>query len=216
MSEQQRPQLLAMLGKLTEFGNAFRALSVEDMQWIFQNTKDAIALFVVTVKNRTEKITEPLFEFVTSFQVPGAKEFVAKEKFVVDRSEKARVRISCTGPTFKRVMLSLVERNIEPCELKLSKLRRSSFDLPQNGAELGTIAGLGGLDVARLLLQQFYEMLAYKQATGNLTWTVGYIRDNDGVLWAVDAYWRDDGWGVGADSVGNPSPWGVGCGFVSR
>ncbi len=51
MTEQQIPKLA---GALVEHQNAFSILSVEDGQWVIQNTVAAIGLFAEAVRNRPE------------------------------------------------------------------------------------------------------------------------------------------------------------------
>jgi len=167
---------------------------------------------------KAAKPVDTLFEFVASFKTSETKEFVAKEKYVIDTSENARVRISYLGPNFNAHLLSKVERNVGAAELNLQKLRRASIDLPKNAEEPGTIAGLGGLEKAGTCLCEFFEALAYKQSLGDFSWLVGFIRDADdnNVLWAVNALWNDVGWLVGAHSPSDPDGWNAGYEFVSR
>ena len=160
--------------------------------------------------------SNPLLTFVGTFKAPGAKEFVAAKNYVVDTSERARVRISYLGDNFKKTMLPKVERDVAERDLTLSKLTRYQHDLPMSDEEPGTIAGLGGLSKAETTLCEFYETLAHKQTIRDFTWTVGYIRDKDGMLSTVYAYWHGDGWGVGACSVSSPDSWNAGSEFVSR
>ena len=187
MAEQRKIPKLA--GVIVEHQEHFAALSDEDAQWAIQNTVFAIGYFCDALKNRAHKAVKNLFEFVCAFRTPGAKEFVAKKKFVRDTSESARVRISLLGETFNRVMLPLVERDVPEEDLKLQKLLKYSYDLPQDEENLGTIAGLGGVQKARISLCAFYETLAHKQAARDFSWVVGYVQDDNFVLWAGHAYW---------------------------
>lgn len=163
---------------------------------------------------------EPLFTFAGRFRTEGTKEFVAKKSFVVDTSEEARVKISYIGNNLKKYLLPLVERDIAPSDLVLSRLTRGQHDLPLDDENPGTIAGLGGTSKAVTGLYEFNETLAHKQAMGDLTWTVGYVRvkDEDGntVLWAVRARWYVFGWSVEALSVSYPDGWRAGFAFLSR
>jgi len=164
--------------------------------------------------------SNPLFTFAGRFHAPGAKEFVSAKAYVVDTSERARVRISYLGNNFKKHLLPTIERDIAPSDLTLSKLTRGQKDLPLSDDEPGTIAGLGGTTKAVTSACEFFETLAHKQAVGNLTWTAGYVlvKDNDGnsVLWALRASWLDAGWRVGAFSPSGPDSWHAGRAFVSR
>ncbi len=209
VTEQQVPQISALAGALVSHQRFFDALSVEDRQWAFQNPKEAIAVFCDAVKNRAAKIVEKLLESVASFKAPGAKEFIAKKKYVVDTGENARVRISYLGDNFKKVMLPKKEQDIAEGELKLKKLHTGSLDAP-------IIVELGGEKKAEISLCEFYETLAHKQAIRDFTWVVAYIRDVDGILWAVSAGWSGGGWDVEARSVAYPYGWDAGSEFVSR
>ncbi|TSC84483.1 MAG: hypothetical protein G01um101417_148, partial [Parcubacteria group bacterium Gr01-1014_17] len=77
-TEQQIPKLA---GLLVEHQSCFSALSTEDAQWVIADTKNAIAIFVDAVKNRTNIGTPKLLEFVTSVTVPGVNKFVAADHF---------------------------------------------------------------------------------------------------------------------------------------
>ena len=120
------------------------------------------------------------------------------------------------GDNFKTNFLPLVEHEIAPSNIILSKLARDQHDLPMSEDEPGTIFGLGGLSKAQSSACEFYETLAYKQAAGDLSWTVGYAWDVNGVLWPLDGGWDGGGWLVGAGSVGRPFRWDAGREFVSR
>ncbi len=206
MSEQQ---IAKLAGKIVEHQTFLSALSTDDAQWAIMNPKDAIAIFCEAVKSRTEKVVEKLLESVASFKVPGAKEFIAKKRFVVDTSENARVRISWLGGNFKTNFLGKTETNVVECELKLKKLRKASLDA-------SIIVEQGGEEKAEISLCEYYETLAHKQATRDFSWLVAYIRDVNGILWAVSARWGGGGWRVEAYSVDYPRGWDAGCEFVSR
>ncbi|MBI4067919.1 hypothetical protein HY413_00740 [Candidatus Kaiserbacteria bacterium] len=202
------PQIAKLAGALVEHQRYLAPLSSEDAQWAIQNTKEAIELFCDAVKNRVAKVVGKLLEPLgVSFRMFGAKEFIAKKKFVVNTSEDAHVRISYLGDNFKKTMLSKTERDVNETELRLSKLKQASLDAP-------IITELG--DRAEISLVAFYETLAHKQVARDYTWVIGYIRDVSGVLWAVGAYWYGDGWRVSAGSVWGPDRWYAGGGFVSR
>lgn len=205
MTEQQ---IAKLVGTFVEHQRHFASLTSDDAQWAIQNTKDAICIFCDAVKNRAAKIAKKLLEpFGIPFTVPEVKEFIAKKKYVVNRLEDARVRISYLGNNFKKVMLPKTELDIAEMQLRLSKLKQASLDSP-------IVTELG--DRAEISLHSFYETLAHKQATRDYTWVVGYVRGIDGNLWAVFAFWYGDGWYVYARSVGYPLRWSVGPEFVSR
>lgn len=181
--------------------------------------EEAVQRFLVgelVVVARSASVPCPIFEHVGTFTVPSASEFIAAQKFVRNTSEDARVRISYMGPNFEKFMLPKVERNLEGGERRLSRLLEAAHDLPQTPEKLGTIAGLGGMTKARIAIYDLYETLAYKQARGDRSWTVGYADDINSVPWAVGADWYDDGWLLEACSVDYPSHWNACSEFVSR
>src|SRR3989338_5208907 len=164
--------------------------------------------------------SNPLFTFAGRFHAPGAKEFVSAKAYVVDTSERARVRISYLGNNFKKHLLPTIERYIAPSDLTLSKLTRGQKDLPLSDDEPGTIAGLGGTTKTVTSASEILRTHAHNETFRNFTWTAGYVlvKDNDGnsVLWALGALWSGGGWFVEALSPSNPFRWDAGRGFVSR
>ena len=92
-------------------------------------------------------------------------------------------------------------------ELQVSKLEQNSLDA-------SIITELG--DRAEIGVSQFHAFLAlhrkYKE------WFIFYLRDRDGNLWAVGAYWSAGrgGWRVSAISVESPSRWPAEGRVVSR
>lgn len=162
-------------------------------------------------------VVDNLFTFVGTFKTVGTKEFFAAKSFIINTSEEQmRVRISYLGGNFKTRLLSKIERDITASDLILSKLSRSSIDLPKNAEEPGTIASLGGLEKIEISLYEFFETLAYKQSIGDHSWLVGYTRDDEEILWTVSAPWGSGGWRVDACSVSGPRRWGAGDEFVSH
>ncbi|MEK7113990.1 MAG: hypothetical protein AAB850_00365 [Patescibacteria group bacterium] len=209
MSEQQIPQLAeAIVTHQRHLGN----LSSDDAQWAIQNTVAAIGLFVDAVKNRTMTEVKKLLEFLFSFNAKAVEKFVAKEKFIEGKTTDG-VSVSWLGENFKKNFLGKIERNVKAAELKVQKLLETATDLPQED-EPGIIPELVGKH--RTFLAHFFQLLAHKQQTKDYSWLVGYICDENGVLWTVGAYWFVDGWVVGADSVVRPSRWSAGDQVLSR
>jgi len=71
-----------------------------------------------------------------------------------------------------------------------------------------------GAELEEIQLGQFHSFLMTQ--ADHSKWYVAYIKDKNGKLWAVDAFWHDGGWSVFATSVGHPSDWGAGRVIVSR
>lgn len=215
MAEQQKCKKLAAV--LVEHQDHFAAMSSDDCQWAIQNPKDAIALFADAVKNRTAPVEKKLLERLSStVALPAIKDFTAKEHFVLDTSKKAKVKISYLGDNFKKNFLAKVEKNeVAAEELAINKLLEYAYDP-------AIITFLGGEPKVEITLGQFFAAFA-KQPNGEegvlLTngWAnVGYIRDINGVLWAVGGFWDDDGWRFEARALGDPFGWFGGPRFLSR
>ncbi|MCR4274739.1 MAG: hypothetical protein NUW02_01685 [Candidatus Campbellbacteria bacterium] len=150
-----------------------------------------------------------LLRFLFTSKVAGSKKFVAKDAFRINMDLGQRTRISHLGENFKRQFLSKVEENVDDTTLCLHELLKTSRDIP-------IVAELGNEEGVEIFLAHFCEVLAVKQAVGNLTLTVSYVRDKDDVLCAVFGEWLDSGWIVEADYLGSPDRWGQGICFVSR
>ena len=165
------------------------------------------------------KPTSSILELVSTVVVNATNsKFVAKERFVLDTSRKAKVKISLFGDNFIKWFLSGDGKTEEPISeqtLRYHKLRKSSEDGP-------IITELGGEAKAETTLSEMFSLME-KQEDGesgpllnNGWWNIFYIRDQDGVLRAVDVRWDDGGWRVRADSVESPRRWAVGFQVFSR
>ena len=141
--------------------------------------------------------------------------FVAKDRFVLDKSDSAKVKISYLGDNLKAWLLDKVEEPFGGSTLCTFKLRESSLDGP-------IIAELGGEAKAETTLSEIHTLMA-KQPNGeqgklliNGYANIFYVRDITGVLRAVSVYWYGDGWDVYADSISGPSRWDDGFQVFSR
>ena len=79
---------------------------------------------------RKEKCwTDTLLEFIGTVIVPATTEkFIVRDHFIVDTSEKAKVKISGLGTKFRENFLGKIEEPIGRTKLHCNKLRRSSDD----------------------------------------------------------------------------------------
>ena len=91
-------------------------------------------------------------------------------------------------------------------ELKVSKLLKGSRDP-------AIITEFGGEEKVEITFGQYWEFL--KTADQN-SWYVAYIRDVNGVLWAVCGRWHGGGWRFEAGPLDSPGGWGAGGRFLSR
>ena len=179
------------------------------------NDPDYLARLVMFATSTTKFVDEQsLLEAITTAEVPSIASFVAKEKF---RSGKEidGVKIYWLGDNFKENFLNKKETDIAPATLRIQKLKNSSLDTP-------ILAELG--DKAETTMAHFWELLKQQGSgqKGNLLVNgyanIAYIRDENGVLWAVCAYWSSgrDGWDVVADAVECPDEWNADDQVVSR
>lgn len=157
-----------------------------------------------------EPESDPLLDWLGIVNIPATTEkFVAREKFVVDTSKKAKVKISYLGDNLTEWFLSgdgKIESPISERSLRYGKLMENSVDAP-------IIAELGGEQKAEMTLAEMFALME-KQPNGErgtlLTngWAnIFYIRDVKGVLRAVNGCWYGDGWLVLAYSVLFPRRW---------
>jgi len=164
----------------------------------------------------TGVVAETLLGFVDTVAVPARSErFVAKDHFIVDTNRKAKVKISYLGDNFRNNFLNKIEEAISETTLRYQKLKKYSRDIP-------IISELGGEDKAETTLSEMFALMEMQPngETGTLLTNgyanIFYVRDFDGVLWAVRCRWGGDGWRVGADSVDSPSVWRAGFHSFSR
>lgn len=211
MSERQ---ITEVVGNLVRHQHHFGVMSTEDRQWIINNTAAAIEIFAQAVKNRVAKEVKKLLQFVGTFAAKAVERFVAREKFVEGKTVDD-VSIAWLEGNFKTNFLGKIEEGVEAAELKLHKLLEAARDLPKDD-EPGIIPELAGKHETKLC--QFFQLLAHKQRTKDFTWLVGYIADENGIVWAVRATWDAGlgGWYVGAGSVADPHGWLVGHRVLSR
>ncbi len=214
-------QIAKMSAVLVEHQNEFENMTTEDRQWVIQNPKVAIGLFSNAVKNRDKdsapEVPVKILSGVISTTAISAttEKFIAKDRFKVDTSKKAKVKISILGNNFENWFLGKIEEPFTGSMINGCQLEKSSVDGP-------IIAELGGEKVAETTLAEIYAMME-KQPNGeagallNTGWAnIFYVRDINGTLRAVGVSWRGLGWDVGAYSVGNPDEWNDGHRVFSR
>lgn len=145
-----------------------------------------------------EDTSSSLLELVGTVAVPATTEkFFARERFVVDKSDKAEVKISYLGSDFLEWFSDKVEEPAGETTLRCQRLCRTEVDGP-------IIAALGGEKKAEITIRELYGFLKQVDKT---KWFVCYIRDRVGLLRAVHAGWLGDGCYVDARSVESPCRW---------
>lgn len=162
-------------------------------------------------------IINTLLKRISSFPIkPEQGKFIASERFVVDTSRKATVKISYLGDNFRESMLGLVEEQ-PPTETNICyyELLKASVDEP-------IIAELGGEQKAETKLAEIYALMKnQRNGEKGILLTNGYanifyVRDIKVVLRAVSVGWDGGGWRLDASSVGRPGRWGAGYQVFSR
>ena len=165
------------------------------------------------------KPTPSILELVSTIVVNATTgKLVAKDRFVINTKRNAPVKISYLGDNFKAWFLngdSKTEDPISEQTLRYHKLRQSSVDGP-------IITELGGEAKAETTLSEMFSLME-KQGHGedrvllnNGLANIFYIKDDAGVLCAVDVYWAGGGWFVLAFSVERPYRWSDGLQVFSR
>ena len=152
----------------------------------------------------------PILKLVANgIQAAGSKRFVAKESFAQENG-------FYLWENFKDHFLGKVEENVADATLAIHRLEKRSLDT-QIRKELGQ-------EYEEIALAHFFNLLR-KQSKGeqghllvNGYANIAYIRDKDGNLWAVSAFWGSGSreWNVSACSVGNPRDWSDGNQVISR
>ena len=151
------------------------------------------------------RVVVDILQKIGETNFPGAKKFVAKENF---KLKKDGGICSYLGSNFTAWFMGKVEDDVAPSTLTYAKLTKNSKDD-------AIVASLGGEDKAKTSLVEIFHRISLQPngETGSLLtsgWAnIFYVEDVNGVLRAVDVYWRDDGWRVVANPVDGPDGWGA-------
>jgi len=146
--------------------------------------------------------------------VPGGERLNAAEAFAVGNHADG-VRIYSVDRNFREHFLGKTEEDVPEVTV-------AAYELMDDSRDPAIITALGGEEYAELTLAHVRELMRRTQAGEKSPLQSGvnvlYARDENGVMWAVNAYWgagvRD--WGVHACSVGHPDPWYHGGRVLSR
>ena len=180
------------------------------------STETITKLCVEAFSKFPEMIPEPLLEFLGIVTLTAITEkFVVREKFMLDVSKKAHVKISYLGDNFTEWFLGKTEEPFGGSTLRYGALRKPSVDNP-------IIIELGGEVRAETSLAEMFAIMEVQPdgkagvLLANGYANIFYIRDINGVLRAVHCYWVDGGWDVIACSVEDPIAWLAGVHVFSR
>lgn len=157
------------------------------------------------VVKTTKTAVSKLLEFVTSVKVAEVKHFKAAEHFQEGLIVNGVKYYSSFGDNFNKHFLPKVEENVSAAELRVHKLLRDSKDLG-----IRTEIGEEKEETQLAYLHQCLKLQGNGEEGVLLTngWAnIFYIRDVEGNLWAVDAYWYVGGWDLNAFSVEYPLAW---------
>ena len=212
ITKQQVPVLVA---RFVEFQEEFavNGLPSEDGQWAIQDTKAAIRLCVEAIKNRNsgrDFYEFYLLEHHKTIIIPAQREkFIAKEKFSVNTSDGAEVKIYHIGDNFTKWFFKKIE---EPSSLDsaidLSKLLKLSVNRL-------IIEKLDGEGKAPITLKELYFLMRFGNLDQHGSY-VSYILDDLGILRAVSVRRNRYGWAIDAESIEDPEGWLAGNRVVSR
>ena len=164
------------------------------------------ARMILEGKLKVSILKPGLLKLVGTIEIPAIDKFIARDKFVVDTSDEAEVKIAWLGNNFKEWFLDKKEEQLAASKLCYHKLLESEVDAP-------IIEKLGGKDSVKITLAQLFALMK-KQGRGEgeegvlLTCgraNIAYIPpDINGVLCAVNVNWGSGGWLVNAYSIGPP------------
>lgn len=195
MPAKQTPLLL---GRLVAHQRFFNPLSTAAAQWAIMKPKEAVALFVAAIMNRTKD--SPKIERTFKVLRPVTPIPIASEPFSANNTffnMKSSVKMVDHGSNFKSWFTGKVEDDAPSGMLVPFTLTESAYDHE-------IIADLGGEDKVEVTLTEVWRLMCV-QANGekgalltNGYANIFYVRDVSGVLCAVFVYWYDFGWFVDA------------------
>ena len=160
-----------------------------------------------------------ILEFISTVGVSSTTSpFSAKDRFVINTDRKAKVKISDLGGNFTKWFLSGSGKIEDPITEQVLRCHR----LRQTSADTSIIAELGDETKAETTLTELYSLME-KQGNGedgvllnNGYANIFYIRDQNGVLRAVYAFWHGFSWLMYACELEGPSGWCGGYLVFSR
>lgn len=203
-----KQQIPVLAARLVEFQEEFSNLSTDDTQWAIMNTKKAIVIFIEAVKNRVKEIaacgSDILGDCIyTRGRAPVKSEFVVKDKFIINTSRKAKVKISGLSENFISWFKDKSETTFHGGYIYVRDLKGSAVNVE-------IIAEFGNGNAFEVTLSDIYTLMQ-SQANGedgilvnNKCANIFYARDEIGLLRVVIVDWRINGWSLHAFSIDDP------------
>jgi len=152
----------------------------------------------------------PLLKFEGNVPLVGGR-FVAKQAFTMGNTKVKFCYIDERIPK----LFGGVKEDVAAGQLGVHTLRRPSHD-PD------IMVAMGPQPKRFVSIGQYYYMLE-AQGQGqegplliNGYANIGYVMDENGAVWVLDARWYSDGWYVGLRSVARRSGWGAGRRALSQ
>ena len=218
-TEQQIPKLA---GALVEHQDAFLSLPTEDAQWIIQNTRAAIVLFVGAVKARTKAVVQNILSVFKSVTIEATAEKKTTDCFTDKK------RYYYCDPNFDNLLPEIQEA--QPAgEITAHRLAREAKFVEMVQGLLGTtetdLAVLSRLAIqtGHVFTLPQIEALIERQETGEDmglrldSWANFFlVLNKNGSVSVVGMGWYGGGWSVFLNPLGRNEVWNVGCRFFSH
>lgn len=155
-------------------------------------------------------VEPPLLKLEKTIATPA---ITVKPAEIVARATVDRVKIWYTNAEFDQLRDSFGDQtlSVSAGTLRVHTLERNSLDEP-------ILAALGGEKAAEIGIPEMLAAMRQMQKSKMDIWFVCYIRDTNGVIWAVSCFWFSVAgrWHVAAYPVTSPHRWYGGYRVVSR
>ena len=218
-TEQQIPKLA---GALVEHQDAFLSLPTEDAQWIIQNTRAAIVLFVGAVKARTKAVVQNILSVFKSVTIEATAEKKTTDCFTDKK------RYYYCDPNFDNLLPEIQEA--QPAgEITAHRLAREAKFVEMVQGLLGTtetdLAVLSRLAIQTghvFTLPQIEALIECQEAGEDVGlrtdgWANFFlVLNKEECVSFVDAYRSVRRWNVYLYPLGHGDVWGAGSHFFSH
>ncbi len=196
---------LVFVGDEAEVVFDLDSLREDTKGWVVENPDAARRLFRKTVEAHVATLDIQALKPESTIDVEADARFVASDNFVVDLSNTATVKtyqMLCGFPN----LLAKVEEGVKTAAIKVSPLLHRSSD-ERIIIEMGDRHEVKLAHYFQALKQQGHGQEGKLQVNGKSI--CAYIRDANGVLWVVSAFWYKDrgGWSIRADLPHSSPKW---------